>query len=128
MTTKEMYEMWERGITYQKIADEAGITKQAVYQRLLYYRHKIIGFRGKGFNINTIVYQGIYDWFKENFDASLYSLVYKVFGHSDGATMTRFRYFLIGKHDSHFKIEHIKRLCEITGKPFEEVFKRRDAK
>ncbi len=128
MKNAEMYEMYKNGSTYQEIGDALGISRQAVHQRMIYYKRKVMGIRGHGFNINDIVYQGIYDWFNEHYDESIYSLLVKVYGRnsSSAGSYVKFREFIIGEHDTHFKIKTIKRLCEVIGKPFEEVFKRRD--
>lgn len=121
-----MFEMRKSGATYQAIADSCGISKQAVYQRIYHYVRKQNGIRGKGFDINKIPYQGLYDWFNENVGESVSSLCDKVFGNNCKNRCYKFRYFIIGKHDSAFKVEHLKKLCEVTGKSFEDLFKRRD--
>ena len=121
-----MFEMRKSGATYQEIADKCGTSKQAVYSRLRYYVRKVNGIRGKGFDINQIPYQGLYDWFNENMGESVSSLCEQVFGTNNKNHLYKFKYFMLGKHDSQFKVAHIKRLCEVTGKSFEELFKRRD--
>ena len=127
MTNAEMFEMRKGGATYQEIADLCGISKQSVYSRLHYYVRKVNGIRGRGFDINKILYQGLYDWFNENMGESISSLCEKVFGSGNGKNYyDKFRFFIIGKHDSSFKVGHLKKLCEVTGKSFEELFKRRD--
>lgn len=127
MTNAEMFEMRKGGATYQAIADKCGISKQAVYQKIYSYTRKLNGIRGKGFDINKIVYQGLYDWFNENMGESISSVCEKVFKSTNEKNyILKFRYFVIGKHDSAFKVEHLKKLCEVTGKSFEELFKRRD--
>ena len=126
MTNQEMYEMRKSGTTYQAIADLCGISKQAVYTRVYYYKRKVLGIRGRGFDIEKIVYQGIYDWFKENFDESPFSLFAKIYKNGSSTRLSTFRNFLKGEHDTFFSIKRIKKLCEVIGKPFEEVFKRRD--
>ncbi len=52
------------------------------------------------------------------------TLCKKVYGYATGNT-DKFKSFITGEHDSHFKLEHIKRLCEVVGKPFEETFAER---
>lgn len=127
MTNAEMFEMRQGGASYQEIADKCGTSKQNVHRRLYLYVRKINGIRGRGFDINKIVYQGLYDWFNENIGESISSLCLKVFGDTNGIRyIKKFRCFIIGKHDSSFKVQHIKKLCEVTGKSFEELFKRRD--
>ena len=121
-----MFKMRQDGATYQDIADKCGITKQAVHQRIRSYTRKLNGIRGKGFDINQIPYQGLYDWFDDNMGESISSLCDKVFGSISKYYLSKFGGFIKGKHDSSFKVEHLKKLCEVTGKSFEELFKRRD--
>lgn len=121
-----MFEMRKGGATYQAIADKCGISKQAVYRRIYSYVRKINGIRGHGFDINQIPYQGLYDWFNENMGESVYSLYSKVFDTFSKERLAKFRYFIKGEHDSQMKLKHIQKLCEVTGKSFEELFKRRD--
>ncbi|MBE7039120.1 MAG: AsnC family protein [Ruminococcaceae bacterium] len=123
---KKIYEMLQNGATYQEIGDSFGISKQAVHNRITFYKRKLEGIRGHGFNIESIVYKGIYDYFKEHLNESLHSLCRKVYQRPNNSSIVKLREFLKGKHDSIFKIEQIKRLCEVIGKPFEEVFERRD--
>ena len=121
MTNAEMFEMRKSGATYQAIAEHCGISKQAVYQRIYHYVRKQNGIRGKGFDINKIPYQGLYDWFNENVGESVSSLCEKVFGNNCKNRYYKFRYFIIGKHDSSFKVSQLQRLCEVTDKSLEEL-------
>ena len=123
---KKMYEMLQSGSTYQEIGDSFGISRQAVHQRIIFYKRKVEGIRGHSFNIDDIVYKGIYEWFKEHLNESLCSLCRKVYQKPNNSSIVKLRGFVKGEHDSVFDIEHIKRLCEVIGKPFEEVFERRD--
>lgn len=123
---KKMYEMLQNGSTYQKIGDSFGISKQAVHQRITLYKRKLKGIRGHSFNIESVVYKGIYEWFKEHLNESPCSLCARVYQNPNGNSIKKFRGFLKGEHDSVFNIKHIKRLCEVIEKPFEEVFERRD--
>lgn len=125
MTNQEMYVLHEQGTTYQAIADICGISRQAVHQKVHRHKRRVDGIRGHHFDIEKIVYKGVYDWFREHFDESIYSLCTKVYGCNCGNRHTTIRDFLKGEHNTYFTIEQIKRLCEIVGKPFEEVFERR---
>lgn len=126
MSNEEIYEALQNGATYQEIGDILGISRQAVNYRMKYFKRKVCGIRGHSFNIEKIVYQGIYDYFKDNYDQSIASLCKKVHGHANENTLVKFRNFIVGKTDTHLMIKHIKRLSEVTGKSFEELFKRRD--
>lgn len=125
MTNEEIYQAIQNGATYQEIADILDISRQAVGYRMKYFKRKVCGIRGHTFNIEKIVYQGIYDYFKDNYDESITSLCKKVYGGHNESTLVKFRNLITGKHDTHFMIKHIKRLCEITGKSFDELFERR---
>lgn len=127
MTNEEMYKMYQNGDTFQKIADVCGISKQAVHQRMVLYERKVYGIRGKRKQrllIDKIVYKGIYEHFENNYNETITSMCKKVYGYATGNT-DKFKSFITGEHDSHFKLEHIKRLCEVVGKPFEETFAER---
>lgn len=49
----------------------------------------------------------------------------KIFRHTAGSKVSFIRSFIIGDYDSRFSITHIKRMCDITGMTFEELFERR---
>lgn len=129
MTNKEMYDLYQKGATFQKIGDMCGISKQAVHQRMVLYERKVYGIRGKRKQrliIDKIVYKGIYEHFKNNYKETITSMCKKVYGYAVGTNCEKFKRFIIGEHDSHFKLKQMERLCEVIGKPFEEVFERRD--
>ena len=126
MTNKEMLEMRMNGKTFQEIADACGISKQGVHERLKLYAKRLAGIRGQGFDISTIKYEGLYEYFEENLEESLYSFAIKIGMGKDGGRVATIRNFLTGKHHSRFSIPQIKKMCEVCGKPFEEVFKERD--
>lgn len=123
----EMVQMRESGMTYQQIADEFHVSRQWVNYILTHYYSGLKGQRGKGFDIEEIVFKGIYEHFKKNLFESVTSFANKVYG---GRTIyiDKMRNFITGKHDSMLKIEQIQRMCEITGMSFEECFERRDLK
>ena len=126
MTNQEIYEMYQKGYTYREIGELCGISKQAIHQRLYLFQRKLNGIRGHNFDINKIVYQGIYDWFNEHYDENISSLSAKLYASTNASRYEALRRFLIGENDTFFSIKRIKKLCEVIGKPFEEVFKRRD--
>lgn len=125
MTNETMYEMHKNGFSYQKIADVYSISRQAVHQRITSYKRKVLGIRGQSFDINKIVYKGIYDWFCTHYNENVYSLAKKLYKDNPSSRTQNFKRFLVGENNSHFSIPQMKLLCEIIGKPFEEVFERR---
>lgn len=123
----EMVQMRESGMTYQQIADEFRCSKQWVNYILTHYYRGLKGQRGKGFDIEKIVFKGIYEHFKSNLFESVTSFTDKVYEkrHNKASLITD---FITGKSNSHFSLSQIQRMCEITGTTFEECFERRDAK
>lgn len=126
MTPKEMLLMRLDGATFQQIADTCGITKQAAHQAIRKYTDKIARCqRGRSFSYNDIKFKGIYEYFEANEEVTLTSFANAVFDEESGTRGGTIRNFLTGKTDSRFTISQIKRMCEICGKPFEEVFEER---
>lgn len=129
MKKEEMLQMRIDGATYQEIADVYGISRQAVHYALKKYKERLVGeVRGRRFRCNDIKYTGIYEYFKANKKETVSSFAIKVFNihtYNSGAISQKIRNFITGRNESHFTIEQIKRMCEIVGKPFEEVFKER---
>lgn len=121
-----MLEMRMKGATFQEIADKCEISRQAVHERLKLYTKRLMGERGQGFDISTIIFEGIYQYFNENIEESLCSFAEKLYGYKCSRADVLKNCFQ-GKNKSKFSIPQIKRMCEICGKPFEEVFKERDA-
>ena len=125
MTNAEMMKMRIDGATYQEIADACGITRQDAHQRVQNYCKRIIngGHRGRQFDYNGIVYQGIYEYFNNNTDESLSSFCNKIYGNT--AQVGKLGSFFKGEIKSHFTIQQINKICEIVGKSFEETFAER---
>ena len=126
LTNKELYEWRQRGATYQEMADAEGISRQAVFLRVKRHESKLMGKRGRGLDINNIVYKGLYEYFRDHIDESLCSFTKKVFGY-DSLKVDIVRRFLLGESESQFKIRHIKRMMGVTGKSFDELFELREA-
>ena len=123
MTKKEeMIQLRERDLSYQQIADIYHLSRQRVYQ--------IIGkenVRRNNVQIENIVYKGIYDFMCENPKISFSAIVRKIMGNSDKKKTRFFIRFLHNTTDEgKLTIGQIKRLSELTGKTFEELFERRD--
>lgn len=113
------------GYTYQEIADELGVSRQCVHEKLKNYDKKLLGMRGKGFDINTIIYKGFYEHFRDDDYESLTSFAHKVLG-THNHPLGKLRNFLTGEHkDTRFSVPQIKKMMEVTGKSFEELFELR---
>lgn len=122
----EMVEMRESGMTYQQIADEFRVSRQWVNYILTHYYKGLKGQRGKGFDIEKIVYKGIYEHFKNNLFETQSSFAKKVYGGKVGE-LSYIRALITGKN-CRVSITRIQKICEITGTTFEECFERRDLK
>ena len=112
MDDRKMFELRVSGMTFQEIAEISGISRQAVHEKVKRYALKLTGIRGQGFDISTIVYEGIYEHFKRNLYETLSGFSKAVYGYTEQcgrgkeATM---RNFLQGKHASRFNIAQIKK-------------------
>ena len=126
MSHRQMLQMRLNGATYQEIADASGLSKQRVHMLLTTYAPELKGVRGNGFNIETIVYKGIYEYFKKNETESLSSFAMKVFGYTTKDNIPSMRKFIIGECNSRYNIPQMQKICELVGMPFEKVFERRD--
>lgn len=125
MKMNEILELRKNGATYQEIADATGYTKQWINMVILKLAPELKGTRGNGFDIETIVYKGIYEHFRSDLYESITSFTKKVLGHTSNKSTSTMRDFIIGEHNSRFSITQIKKMCDITGKTFEELFERR---
>lgn len=112
MTNREMLELKLRGRTYQEIGDMCGLTRQAIHLRIKNMLKSKIG---------EVVYVGIYDYMisaGETTFGGFSKLVNQKEKIISSTMLTRFLKGETGK----VPIKVIARICEIVGKPFEEVF------
>ncbi len=122
MTTNEMLKLRLEGRTLQEISELSGLSVQVVSKKIKKSAENIAtGNRGKKFNIEQIIYKGIYDYFQNNYNETISGFCQKIFGKSYKIEVIRG--FLYGTHDSRFTVEQIKRICEVVGDSFENVFK-----
>ena len=129
MTNSEMLKMRAEGATLTQIAEKAGISRQAVDEAIKRLATNLAnGKRGHRLYVSEIKFQGFYDYFKENPKETISSFTRKVYGNHNGTGMAKLRAYITGKGNSYFTIPDIKKICEIIGKPFEEVFKEREGK
>jgi hypothetical protein len=125
MTSKVMYELRRSGYTYQSIADMCQTSKQNVYVRVMRYERKAVKGIRKDFNINEIIFKGIYEHFKNNPNESICSFSCKVWGYSCKSLSKKVKALLTGKNQSYLNASQIKRICEVCGTSFEETFAER---
>lgn len=126
MNGKYIKQLRDEGKTFKEIADIAGVSKQAINRSLHLYERKLSGIRGKNFNINNIVFKGIYEHFLNDFDESILGFCRKLKGRHDGRYMDTIRRLITGGNNVRLSIPQIKEICKVVGKPFEEVFEVRE--
>ena len=118
---EEMIVLREQGLNYQQIGEIYHISRQGV--------HAIIGKENARKNITDverIVYKGIYDYMMENPKLSFRGLYKKISSGYTENQMRHFSSFLQNPTDfGKLTISQIKKLIELTGKSFEELFERR---
>ena len=118
MKTEEIVKMRESGVSVREIAKLCGTSKSAIYDRLYRYDTKAkIGRRSKSFWVRDIKFQAIREYFAANYRETPNSFATKV-----GVAHPTMKNFLLGKRNSYFNVKQIKQMCDIVGKPFEEVF------
>ena len=122
-----MLEMRNNGASYQWIAKKADMTPQGVQYRLKGYAQRQSGARGNGFNIETIPYKGIYEYFASDLYLTITEFCKRAFGKENAYRAVSMRNMLMGKHDMHFTIDQVKASCKLIGKPFEYVFEKRES-
>lgn len=81
--------------------------------------------RGKKFDLNLIKYDAIREWFEKNETETVSSFSQKVFAteYQGGERSQLMANFIADRHEVFFTVKQIRRMCEVIGKPFEEVFK-----
>lgn len=109
-------EMRNNGATYEEIGAHFGVSRQRV--------HTALGSFKKNAQLYAkIKYKGLKKWFKET-DASFSSFSKLVGMRSDSAYVRKVQNWLTegGERDRTFTIEQIKKMLEVTGMTFEELF------
>lgn len=118
---EEIIKLRENGLSYDEIGQKYGVSRQRIYQIV-----KVAGadrIRKNNTNIERIVYKGVYEFMKDNSNVS-YASLSRAIGISNSSVFQR---FLQSTSDNgRPTIRQIKKLIEITGKSFEELFERRD--
>lgn len=121
---EEICQMRLEGATFQEIADEVGVSKQCVNKIFNKQYRRLKGMRGYGFRVDSIVYKGIYEHFKDNPFETISSFTEKIYGYVGNKPQT-IKGLITGKRETLLAIPRIQKMCEITGKTFEELFERR---
>ena len=125
-------ERWEQirqmrmdGYTFQEIADEFGVSRQCVNELFNMQFRRLKGMRGRGFKLESIVYKGIYEHFRDNPFETTSSFTEKIYGYVGNKPQT-IKKLITGESETLLSIPRIQKMCEITGKTFEELFERRE--
>jgi len=117
--TMQIIAMRENGMTYREIADHFGIYISSVVNSIRRTeRKKASGIRGRRLEVESIANKHIREYFEAHPDESCTSFAWKVMG-SQG--YGKIQAFLHGCNST-FTVEQIRTICEIIGKPFEEIF------
>ena len=109
-------EMRDNGATYEEIGKHFGVSKQRV--------HTALGSFKKNASIYTkIRYKGLKRWFKET-DTSFSGFAKLVGTNSSSAYVRKIQNWLTegGERERTFTIEQVKKMLEVTGMTFEELF------
>ena len=105
--------------TFQEIGNSCGISRQAAKQRIDTYNSRLEK-RKKELPLEKIKYKGFYDYFLKNPDVTVGNFAQKVFGY--GGYKAKMVSFLLGESNATFTISQMIKMCDIIGKPFEEIF------
>ncbi len=114
----ELYEsMRKQGMTYQKIADTCGCTRQNVYYALARQEKRIV----RKITPERCVYPALREWMDEN-RVSVAELLRRIRGEdARGHNRSRFDNVLKGQADP--KKSEIDGLMRVTGMTYEELFR-----
>ena len=115
---KEAGEMLANGCTFMEIAEHFGVSRQCIHQ---YYTR---GSKSRPRNKHIIIYPAIRNWMKMHRE-SYYSLGRKLYPDVKVPGNT-IRLILIGD-TRNVPIDTIKKLSEVTGMSFEEMFRTEDS-
>ena len=121
---KEMQKLYEKGAKISQIAKTLDLPMQSVrYHMILKPQMMISKKYMREQSYEQIIFQGIYDFFKDNNGMSYAKFSRLIYGESD----RRFtlKNFITGKNESYYPLWVYQKICEVCGKPFEETFKRR---
>ena len=129
MTKQErmIYLHEQQGYNLQKIANKYGISRQRVHQ-IIGKEVKENKTRRRNVEIENVKFKGIYEYLRDNPEVTYYAIFRKITGNDRNIKRAnKFVHFLHSKGDKgKLTIGQIKRLSELTGKTFEELFERRD--
>ena len=117
-------ELRKRGFTYQEIGEQLGISRQRV--------HQIVGnqrLRKEAVDIEKIVFEGIYQIFKEDKSMTFFKFANIAYGYypTRKANTEQIRNWLTGKRlGAKLNINHIWNILNYAKQPFEVVFAERN--
>ena len=108
-------EMRDKGMTFQQIADELGVTRQRVAQYCAGVNAKYYRFYGE----KTCIYVGLRDWMNEN--KVNITVLLQMMGYVF-APESNERWKAKLSSETALKIDEIKKILEVTGLTFEQAF------
>ena len=112
----EAIKMRDSGATYEEIGEHFGVSRQRI--------HAALGPFKKNAQLYTkIKYKGLREWFKET-DTSFSGFAKLIGMRADSAYVKKIQNWLTdgGDNQRTFSIDQIKRMLEVTGMTFEELF------
>lgn len=109
---EEIREMRNKGMTYENIGKELGISRQQVW-----YSAKMGGLAGNNLKTEKVIYKGIQEWLIKH-KMSLHDFCIKC-GEDFGCNSKTWR-FLVGEHKGN--IFMIKKILDVCGLTFGEAF------
>ena len=113
----ELLKMRDEGKTYEEIAKEFGVTRQAVWG--------VLGHCRKNQSLyDNIPYQGFYEIFKTNPQLTIGRFILTVLHKQGRSIQQNFTNLLTGKTKL-IKIDDIKKISDYTGLTFEQLFAER---
>lgn len=126
-----LLELRRQGMSFKEIGQTLGLSKQRVWAILRCYGAVEDGrSRKDSVDIEKIRFQGIYDMFAKDRSLTFSKIGRIIAGRNDKysrATAERFHGFVIGeRQNSSFTFFQLKKLIELSGMTFEELFKERE--
>lgn len=121
----KMVVMYSEGMTYQEIGDKFGMSRQGAEQIIANEFSRQGERRRRATDLDKIVYPEVRKFFEDNPHIGYSSFVRCMLGHADNSEKRKIVDLFRGEK-RFFTVEQIQKICEVIGKPFEEVFARED--
>ena len=128
---KDKYKIVEtrnEGKTFQQIATFFNVSTQLVCSLFKAHEERAkSGYRGT-FNLDDVAYKGFYEHFKDKAFDTAYIFLTDIGEKPTPRNTMKMTDFLTGKRQMFLSVNQIQKMCDETGKTFEELFALRDGK